>query len=161
MIGRSCSKALLAGMRLGYALCHPEVALRGDQLLTAPYHLSHAQLLLARRFDLIQPYVEEAARSVLTEREQLKAGLERLGLQVYASETNFLLLRLDGAAQAYEQLAKQGVRVRYAPKIPGLADHLRLTVGAPKDNALLLRLMGELKAGTTGSPRPGTGRESE
>lgn len=143
MIGRSCSKSLLAGMRLGYTISHPEVALRLDQLLTAPYHLSHAQLLIARRFAEVRPHVEAAADATIAEREHLHSGLREMGLKPLASETNFILLPVDDAAGVAQGLAERGIRVRYAPKLAGLERYVRITVGSPEHNALLLR---ELKA---------------
>lgn len=146
MIGRSCSKSLLAGMRLGYTLSHPDVTLRLDQLLTAPYHLSHAQLLLARRFGEIREHVQASADAVIMERDKLVDGLRQLGLKPLPSRANFLLLRVEGAAILYEKLAGLGLRVRYAPKLAGLEDHLRITVGTPAQNDRLLEALASLKA---------------
>ncbi len=144
MIGRSCSKALLAGMRLGYALARPEVALRLEQVLTAPYHLSIPQLVLARRFAEVRPHVERACDRVIAERGRLAAALAGLGLGVYPSEANFLLLRAPRARELYEGLARAGLRLRYAPLIPGLEGHLRVTVGAPAEDDLLVELLAGL-----------------
>ena len=51
---------------------------------------------------------------------------------------NFLLVRLARAAEVYETLAEAGIRLGYAPRLPGLEGHLRLTVGptAEKDDLL-------------------------
>jgi histidinol-phosphate aminotransferase len=144
MIGRSCSKSLLAGMRLGFTISHPEVALRLDQLLTAPYHLGHAQLILARRFAELRPHVETSARAVIAERQRLESALSRLDLEVYPSRGNFLLIKLDRAAEVYQGLALAGIRIRYAPLIPGLEGHLRLTVGTTEQNDALLTRLEEL-----------------
>jgi histidinol-phosphate aminotransferase len=138
MVGRSCSKSLLAGMRLGYAIARPEVARRLDLLLTAPYHLGHAQLLLARRFAEILPHVRASAAQTVAERERLAAALRGLGVEVEPSEANFLLLRVDRAAEVYAGLARAGVRVRYAPRIPGLEGRLRVTVGLAAQSELLI-----------------------
>ncbi len=99
MIGRSCSKSLLAGMRLGYTISRPEVALRLDRLLAAPYHLSHLQLILARRFSEIRDHVHAAARDIRAERDRLFSALVELGLRPYPSETNFILFPVTGAEQ--------------------------------------------------------------
>lgn len=144
MIGRSCSKSLLAGMRLGYTICHPEVALRLDQILTAPYHLSHLQLLLARRFGELKDHVRSSAEKVISERSRLGAGLRKLGYEVSPSETNFFLIGVDEAATVYETLAKRGIRVRYAPKLVGLEQYLRITVGRAEQNDLLLETLSSL-----------------
>lgn len=145
VIGRSCSKSLLAGMRLGYTISRPEVALRLEQLLTAPYHLGHAQLLIARRFAEIRPHVEAAAAQVVAERGRLERALGQLGLEPAASQTNFLLLELEDAAEVYDGLARRGIRVRYAPKIPGLEGHLRITVGSPEHNDLLVETLRDIR----------------
>jgi histidinol-phosphate aminotransferase len=147
MIGRSCSKSLLAGMRLGYTISHPDVALRLDQMLTAPYHLSHAQLLIARRFAELREHVATSARRVIAERERLTEGLLRLGLTPAPSQANFVLVRVDDAASVHEALALRGIRVRYAPRLAGLEHHLRITVGTAEENDLVLRELGELLLG--------------
>lgn len=144
MVGRSCSKALLAGMRLGFTIGRPEVTLRLEQLLTAPYHLSIPQLVVARRFGEIRPHVVAACDAVIAERARLARALAGLGLEVYPSEANFLLLRTERARELYEGLAGRGIRVRYAPLIPGLEGHLRVTVGTPTEDDLLLDLLRDL-----------------
>lgn len=146
MIGRSCSKSLLAGMRLGYTMSHPDVALRLDQLLTAPYHLSHAQLLLARRFGELREHLRAAADAVIMERVKLVEGLRRLGLETSPSMANFILIRVEDAEALYDRLAEKGLRVRYAPKLAGLEKYLRITVGTPAQNSLLLESLASLIA---------------
>jgi histidinol-phosphate aminotransferase len=133
-------------MRFGYTVSHPEVALRLDQLLTAPYNLGVGQMVLARHFAEIRPHVTAACDAVIEERERLRCELDRLGLHVYPSEANFLLLRTSRAAELYEALAREGVRVRYAPLIPGLEGHLRITVGTREEGDMLLELLVQLLA---------------
>jgi len=144
MVGRSCSKSLLAGMRLGYTVSHPDAALRLEQIFTAPYHLGVAQLVLARRFAEIRPHVRAAADEVIAERERLRAELSTLGFHVYPSVANFLLLRTTQAPHLYDALAQAGVRLRHAPLIPGLEGHLRVTVGTREEDDLLLETLKKL-----------------
>ena len=63
------------------------------------------------------------------------------GVTVFASEANFFLLRVPDAPAAYDALKRQGVLVRNLH--PGLANCLRVTVGTPEENRILLNALKE------------------
>lgn len=150
MIGRSLSKALLAGMRLGYVIAHPEVIRVLEQLFTAPYHLSAMHLVLAARYGEIAPYVRDAVAQVVAERARVFEALSALdGVAPRPSEASFVLFAVDGGparAQAvHGALATAGVRVRDVGGLPGLASYLRVTIGtAPENDAFLAALRNAL-----------------
>ena len=69
-------------------------------------------------------------------------GLRALrGVTVFPSAANFFLVRVPDAAQAYEALRGQGVLVRNLH--PGIANCLRVTVGTPDENRILLNALKE------------------
>jgi histidinol-phosphate aminotransferase len=71
------------------------------------------------------------------DREELKKELARLeGMEVFPSAANFLLVRVPDAVRTYEALRRQGVLVRNLH--PGLKNCLRITVGTPDENRILL-----------------------
>jgi histidinol-phosphate aminotransferase len=63
------------------------------------------------------------------------------GVTVFPSEANFFLMRVPDADRTYEGLRRQGVLVRNLH--PGLQGCLRVTVGTPDENRILLTALRE------------------
>lgn len=143
VVARSLSKSLLAGVRLGLLVGHPELIGAAETLFTAPYHLNALQLVLVAGYAEVAPHVGAAVRQVIAERERLRAELAAIdGITPYPSRANFVLFRVAGpsrrATELHGALARAGVRVRDVGGLPGLAGHLRVTVGTPADNDAFL-----------------------
>ena len=136
MVGRSLSKALLAYVRLGFVVAHPDIVAALEQLYTAPYHLNGLQLEVAARYGEIRPHVTRAVAAVVAERARLSAALAALdGVRVHPSEASFVLFHVgERAAAIHAALAAAGVRIRDVSRLPGLAGHLRVTVGTPDED---------------------------
>lgn len=83
---------------------------------------------------------------VVFERERLREGLARLGLRVYPSAGNFVLVqnRPEQPIEAY--LRERRIRVGNTERF-GLADHVRISVGLPGDNDRLLAAMADYAGG--------------
>jgi len=144
LVGRSLSKALLAGVRLGYGVGAPELIEVLERLLFAPYHLSALQLAVAYRFAEIRPHLAAAIGQVVAERDRVAAALGALGVEVWPSESNFLLFSPGDAgatAACQAELLRQGVRLRDVSGMPGLGHHLRVTVGTSEENEIFLRAL--------------------
>jgi histidinol-phosphate aminotransferase len=87
--------------------------------------------------------LEAQAAQVLAERESLGKALAALpGVTVFPSAANFFLVRVRDADNSYEALRRQGVLVRNLNG-PGLENCLRITVGTPDENRILLTAMRE------------------
>lgn len=145
LIGRSLSKAQLAGARLGYGVGHPDLVRTLEGLLFAPYHLSALQLLIARHFALIRPHLADHVEAVVRQRARVAAGIQALGLKPYPSKANFVLFAAPDAAADVAAintgLLARGVRLRDVSGMPGLAGHLRVTVGTAAENDLFLEAL--------------------
>ncbi len=146
---RTFSKAYaLAGVRVGYAVSHPEVADVMNRLRPAFNVNSVAQA--GARAALAHPaHAERAVAATLAELPRVQRGLEALGLAVVPSAANFLLVRVGPQAPAiYQRLLEGGVIVRPVGGY-GLPEHLRITIGKPEHNerllALLARSLGDLR----------------
>lgn len=154
---KTLSKAYaLAGARLGFVVCAPEVA---DALLAVrqPYSVSRFDQVAAETVVEMRASLEPA-RDALVENRALLGGRlaalaeevgERLGsgaVRVYPSEANFVLVRLSpdvpglpSADEVHERLAcEHSVLVRNFSHTPGLEGCLRLTVGTPEENDRLV-----------------------
>ncbi|MDH7487697.1 MAG: histidinol-phosphate transaminase [Anaerolineae bacterium] len=146
IIIRTFSKwAGLAGLRLGYALLAPELA-DGLERIRAPYNVNAAALVaaLATLEDL--ETVQANVARLVAERERLQAALAAIPwLEPIPSQANFILCRLRGRSgqEVAEALAGQGILVRSFSE-PRLEGYIRISVGRPKQNEALLRVLWEL-----------------
>ncbi|WP_207482159.1 histidinol-phosphate transaminase [Arenibaculum pallidiluteum] len=135
VVTRTFSKIYALGsVRLGWAYCPAAVA---DVLnrVRGPFNVSSAAQLagLAALHD--QDFVARSRAHNETWREWTRQELERLGLKVHPSVTNFLLVSFAGAAghndpaeAARRYLKARGILVRQMGAY-GLPDCLRITIG--------------------------------
>ncbi|MGI8747280.1 MAG: aminotransferase class I/II-fold pyridoxal phosphate-dependent enzyme, partial [Deinococcus sp.] len=90
-------------------------------------------------------YVRERAEATIRERERVLAALSRLkGLQALPSRANFFLLRTPDPDRAYRFLLDRGLLVRRQDRLPLLEGCLRVSIGTPEQNDLLVAAVLEL-----------------
>ncbi|WP_026880062.1 histidinol-phosphate transaminase [Hymenobacter norwichensis] len=135
----------LAGLRLGMAFASPEIISYLNKI-KPPYNISEAtqQHALAALHDA--PHFEQMRQQLLAGRTWLAEQLPTLPIvaEVFPSDANFLLARFRPDATAvYDYLLEQGVVVRNRTTQPGCAGTLRLTVGTPAENELLVQALRE------------------
>jgi len=138
---RTVSKLGLAGIRLGYLVGRPQWVAELDKV-RPPYNVSvltqAAALFMRERLDVL----EEQASRIVSERSILAEALKALkGVAAYPSAANFFLIRVPDADRTHEALKRQGVLVRNLH--PGLKNCLRVTVGTPDENRILLAALKE------------------
>lgn len=141
---QTMSKAAgLAGLRLGMAFsCTRIIELMS--MVKYPYNLSQATQDLALK-SLEESYEWKIAETV-AERSRVAEALKRMDavLKVWDSEANFLLVRVKDADGTYDRLIRGGVIVRNRNKVPGCRGCLRISIGTPAENDILLNLMQEI-----------------
>jgi histidinol-phosphate aminotransferase len=105
-----------------------------------PYNINEASQKLAADALGEVEQVNEMIRILVSERDRLEAALTSQGkvITVFPSDANFLLVRVPDARRLYEFLLGRGIVVRDRSSQPGCADCLRITVGTPAENDLLL-----------------------
>jgi histidinol-phosphate aminotransferase len=134
LVARTFSKAYgLAGLRLGYAVAHPLIT-QALQRVRQPFNVS----LLAQQAGIAAlEDVDHLQKAVLLNREQLAwmvGQCQQRQLSFIPSQANFLTIDCDGVAQPlYESLLQQGIIVRPIADY-GLPNHLRVSIGLPKEN---------------------------
>ncbi len=135
---RTFSKAhALAGVRVGYAISHPDVAGLLNRV-RQPFNVSIPAMAgaLASLDDAGQ--VQSAAELVVQGEAQLRAALPALGVRLYPTAGNFVLADVGEHGQAvYEKLLRHGVIVRPMGGY-GLPRCLRITVGTSAQNQKLI-----------------------
>ncbi len=142
---RSMSKGYsLAGLRFGYALANPDM-IAGLMKVKDSYNVDTVAIKVATAAIKDHNYFSENVDKIKAQRNTLTERLAALGFDVPASHTNFVLARCPdhNAAQIVEKLAERNIYVRYFDK-PGLADKLRITVGAAEQNDKLIAALQDI-----------------
>ena len=123
----------MAGLRVGLAFAHPEIVDRMSRV-KYPYNINGPTqtLLLERLADTSA--VEAQVRELVAEREKLRAALRELDAvrEVWPSDANFLLVRVDDPRKTYDRLIAERVIVRYRARGAGCGGRPPSTVGTPR-----------------------------
>ncbi|HET8698306.1 MAG TPA: histidinol-phosphate transaminase, partial [Gammaproteobacteria bacterium] len=141
---RTLSKFVsLAGVRCGMLIAAPEVV-EFCQGVLPPYTFPTPSIELVMEA-LSQDSLRVSAERVATikrERARLSAALSDVPqvLEVYPSDANFVMARTRDGAAFRETARRANILVRTFDD-PLLADCVRITIGRPADNDLLLRAL--------------------
>ncbi|MES3012538.1 MAG: histidinol-phosphate transaminase [Pseudomonadota bacterium] len=139
LVMRTLSKFGLAGVRLGYMVGAAALIDEIDKV-RPPYNIS-ALNAEATLFALDHTAEFAAQADVLrAERAKLLRVLADLpGAQPFPSEANMILVRVPDAKKAFEGMRARGVLVKNIEGLhPLLKNCLRLTVGTPEENLLMI-----------------------
>jgi histidinol-phosphate aminotransferase len=139
LVMRTLSKFGLAGVRLGY-LAGASALIDQIDKVSPPYNVS-ALNAEAALFALEHAEVfGEQAAVLRDQRERLARELAALpGVTVYPSEANMLLVRVPDSRRAFDGMKSRRVLVKHIAGLhPLLANCLRLTVGTPDENTLMI-----------------------
>ncbi len=139
LVMRTLSKFGLAGVRLGY-LAGAAALIDEIDKVRPPYNIS---VLNAEATLFALEHADEFARQaavIRTERVRLAEAFGRLaGVTVYTSEANMILLRVPDAKRTFDGMKSRGVLVKHVAGLhPLLANCLRMTVGTPDENTLMI-----------------------
>jgi histidinol-phosphate aminotransferase len=145
IILRTMSKGYsLAGLRFGYALGQPAL-LKEIEKVRDSYPCDVVSIAAATAALGDQDYARSTWDKVKSERERVTAALKEMGFSMPQSQSNFLLAELPakakraGSAQhIYESLKERQILVRFWD-LPFLTDKVRITIGTPAQNDLLLK----------------------
>ena len=142
LVMRTLSKFGLAGVRIGYLIGRRELVQEVDKL-RPPYNVS---VLNAEAALFALEHADEYARQAATIRAQrlrLQAALNGMpGVKPYPSDANMILVRVPDAKRAFEGMKQRGVLVKNVSALhPLLADCIRLTVGTPDENTLMIEAL--------------------
>ena len=142
LVLRTLSKFGLAGVRLGY-LAGAAALIDEIEKLRPPYNIS---VLNAEAALFALEHADEFARqaaAIRDERGRLQHALAALpGVRPYPSEANMILVRVPDGRRAFEGMKSRGVLVKHVAGLhPLLADCLRLTIGTPDENGLMIEAL--------------------
>jgi histidinol-phosphate aminotransferase len=150
VVVRTLSKAFrVAGARVGFILAPPGLAATFEAI-RPPGSLSSHSVALGLMALGEQEQMRESVAETVAERERMTAALRGLGWDVPESRTNFLYCDLGEPNTAtVQRLLAAGVVARTFDALP---NHLRITLGAPADNARVLEALG-VDGGSGATPR--------
>ena len=125
----------MAGIRLGYGLC------RDDELICRMHQCGQAWPVSTAATDAgmaalkLTEHTGQVKDYVANEREYLFEALSRLNIHFLKSQVNYILFRMPGPADFYDQMAKRGFLVRRCANYHGLDEtYYRMAVNKHKDN---------------------------
>jgi histidinol-phosphate aminotransferase len=136
----------LAGLRVGYAIADPAVVGQLERV-REPFNVGRLAQVGAAAGVRDAAHREKTRHVVWAERRALAAAFAARGLAHPPTEANFFLVRLgQPAGPVVRALRTRGVLVRDGAAV-GYPEHLRITVGAPEQNARLLDALDRALAG--------------
>lgn len=136
-----------AGLRIGIAYANKEVT---DYLhkVKPPYNITtYAQ---QRGLGIISNGLELSTHvaEIKQQRSKVRAELSVIsGIdKIYGSDANFLLMKCRDHRGLYDYLVDRGIVVRDRSKLRGCEDCLRITIGTPEENQLLITSVNDFYA---------------
>lgn len=137
----------LAGMRVGYALGHPDLmaALRCVRDSINSYTVDRAAQAAAAASIADTAYFEAQVAKVSATRDRAAVQLRELGFDVTDSKANFLFVHHPkvAAKTLLDGLRQRGILVRWFDR-PRISDHLRISVGTDAEMDALYDALKEL-----------------
>lgn len=134
LVSRTFSKAYgLAGLRVGYAIAHPEVADLMNRV-RQPFNVSSVALAAAEAALDDDEFLARSAEVNRRGMAQLVAAFRELGLEWIPSAGNFVTFKVGDAIGVNQALLRQGVIVRPIAAY-GMPHWLRVSIGLPEENA--------------------------
>ncbi len=147
VVVQTFSKAYgLAGIRLGVLYASAE-AIALLHKIKPPYNINSFTQQKAVEV-LANPEVLEEQLAVLKEeKNRLTEALSKIKIveKIYASDANFILIRVDNATKRYQELIDAGIVIRNRTNQVLLQNCLRISVGLPEENKKLIACLKKLE----------------
>lgn len=133
----------MAALRLGMAFSTERI-ISLMSMVKYPYNINKAAQETV--LEMLQNPIDAQVAEIVEQRSKVAAALKALpGVRkVYPSEANFLLVKVDDADAAYENLIQGSIIVRNRNRVAGCKNCLRITIGTPEENVKLIELMSKL-----------------
>lgn len=133
----------MAGLRLGYAVFgDSELAERVEEY-GQPWSVSSAAQAAGVAALKVLFYLERARDLIKREREYLSRELEMLGVKVFTSRTNFLLLKSE--LPLNKMLIRKQISIRSCENFDGLGkEYFRIAIKSHEENTALINALKEL-----------------
>jgi histidinol-phosphate aminotransferase len=142
LLMRTMSKFGLAGVRIGYLMGRSELVGEVDKL-RPPFNISvlNAEAALFA-LEHAEVYAQQAA-AIRRDRDAMFRQLQaQPGVKPFPSQANMILARVPDAVITFAGMRERGVLVKNVSALhPLLANCLRITVGMPEENSLMIQAL--------------------
>ena len=149
IVTQTLSKAYgLAGIRLGICYASEEI-INTLNKIKPPYNVNELTQRKALERVSNMDAVENEVASILDERKSLITRLKGIAFieEIFKTDANFILVRVDDANLRYCQLIDRGIVVRNRSSQLLCENTLRFTVGTAEENKKLVKALNELSNG--------------
>lgn len=131
-----------AGLRIGIAFSS-EYVISLLHKVKMPYNLSivNQKVGLARLLE--KKKIQDEIFLIKQERKRLERELKKFSFitKIYPSDANFLLVKTTSADILYKEMVDTGIVVRNRSNLFGCHNCLRISIGTPQENDVLLRFL--------------------
>ncbi|TSJ40813.1 histidinol-phosphate transaminase [Mucilaginibacter corticis] len=136
----------LAGLRVGMAFASEEI-IEVMNKVKPPYNINESSQQLALKALANVEQVNNWIKETLAQRDKLVLSLKDLDfvLDIYPSDANFILVKTTDPKGIYNFLVQKGIIVRDRSKIDLCEGSLRITVGTPAENEILIDTLKNFK----------------
>ena len=143
VVMQTLSKAWgLAALRIGMAFASEDIVHVMNKI-KPPYNINQASQELALQALEEVEQVNEMIKEIVKERTSLQNALLQIPYvqKIYPTDANFLLVKMINAREIYESLLEKEIVVRDRSKVELCEDCLRITVGTPSENNILVKAL--------------------
>ena len=136
-----------AGIRLGLAYANADIIALFNKV-KPPYNInSLTQQKALTLLNNVGICVDQKSM-ILDERKKVQLALRDFDFvrKMHPSDANFILVEFDHAEMIFEYLRNKGVVIRNRTKTHLCSDCLRITIGTPEENKILLEALKQFKA---------------
>ncbi len=136
---KTLSKIGFAGIRLGFA-AGPKDIMAQLQKIMPPYNMNQLSVATAKFATLYPQFIMGNIDKLKSERERVRTALRAYDVvEDFASEANFLTLRVPDAQKLYDSLLQNNILIKNLHgSHPLLNQCVRITIGLPEHNQAVL-----------------------
>jgi histidinol-phosphate aminotransferase len=136
----------LAGLRVGMAFASEEI-IEVMNKVKPPYNVNEASQQLALEALNNVQQVNDWIKETLAQRDKLVLTLKDFDfvLDIYPSDANFILIKTTNAKGIYNFLVQKGIIIRNRSNVELCEGCLRITVGTPNENKILIDTLQQYK----------------
>ena len=145
LVMRTLSKLGLAGLRLGLLTGNPEWLVHFEKI-RLPYNIGVITQLVATKVMQHFAVLQQQAYEIKQNRAILMSKLAALdGVEVFPSDANFILFRVNHASEIFQALVQQGILIKNLDNTHALLKNcLRATIGTMDENTQFLKTISNL-----------------
>ncbi|MGH1363472.1 MAG: histidinol-phosphate transaminase [Calditrichia bacterium] len=142
---RSFSKAYgLAGLRIGVTAACPAF-IEQMRKVNPPFSVNGLAVIAASAAMSDKSFLEGVVAELEVERNYVRVGFEKLGLECRGAAANFHLLQIgDESDRVHKALIDRGILVKNLNKLPNLGGCFRVAIGMREQNDALLNALAEV-----------------